>query len=110
MKTSKNRLTLDYADLPDLKAALGGLSPGDRCTVEFELMVTANDDGSITGDIEGVCYDCEEEDSKEADSEGSAEPTTEEPVMVVISKRNTSGKKKKPDSSSEDSDEGDEEV
>ena len=103
MKTSKNRLTLDYADLPDLKAALGGLSPGDRCTVEFELMVTANDDGSITGDIEGVSYDCSEEDSKKADTEGSAEPTTEEPVMAVISKRNTSGKKKKPDSATEDS-------
>ena len=94
MSPSKNRLNLDYADLPDLKAALGGLQPSDRCEVTFRLMVVKNDDGGLEGDIEGVEYDTgdAEGESEDAQSSGEVETDSAEPIMVVIAKRNKSAK------------------
>jgi len=93
MKTSKNRLTLDFKDLPDLKAALGGLAPGDRCRVSFDLMVVSNDDEQIESDIEEIEYDIPGDDGES--EKGEVETSSDEPVMAVIAKRSDSSKKKK---------------
>lgn len=102
MASKKNSLTLDYRDLPDLKAALGGLTPGDRCSVCFDLMVTANGDERLEGTVEEVEYECEGEE-EEMDS-GSAEPTADEPVMVAVVARNMKKSKKPEKEDEEDAD------
>lgn len=95
MTTNKNRLRIDYKDMQDLKAALGGVEPGQRIVVEFELMVVANDDDFLETDIEGVSYESPElEDSEEPALSGSAVPTADEPVMVEVM-RNSASKKPK---------------
>jgi hypothetical protein len=92
MKTSRNRLMLDYKDLPDLKSALGGLSPGDRCSVTFELMVVENSDDSLEGDIEKVEY--EVDGAAEDEESGEVETSSEDPVMAAVVKRSDAKKKK----------------
>lgn len=102
VQTVKNRLTLDFKDHPELKAALGGLVPHDSFCLKFEMMVIQNDENGIVGDIEEIEYETPDAGGDEEKS-GEVEPTSEEPVMVVIAARKTKDAKKKSDYSADDS-------
>lgn len=91
MTSSKNKFRLEYADNPDLKSALGGLSSGDDCSIELKLQVVSNDDTGLEGNIEEITYDTPG-DSKDGGSD-TVEPSAEEPVLAVILKRSDTSKK-----------------
>ena len=94
MKTTKNRLFLDYADHPELQAALGGLTASDDFCLEFRMMVVSNDAKGIEGSIESIEYETPAADGDDKET-GEVEPTAEDPVMVVITARNKRDEKKK---------------
>jgi len=94
MKNAKNRLLLDYKDLPDLKAGLGGLAAGDTFDVTFKLTVVDNAEDHVESNIDEVEYSVPNSDSGEADT-GETEPSSDEPVMAVVVKRNAKDAKKK---------------
>lgn len=74
----KNTLSLDFRDNPELKAALGGKQPGDKITVEFDLMVKDVTDEGLDASIE--CVYCDNDEGDPAEAAVSAD----EPVMVVM--------------------------
>lgn len=94
MKNVKNRLLLDYKDLPDLKAGLGGLSAGDTFEVTFKLTVVDNAEDHVESNIDEVEYSVPNPDTGEADT-GEVESSSDEPVMAVVVKRNEKAAKKK---------------
>ena len=81
---AKNSLDLDYKDNPDLSDLLSGKQPGDRVTIELELMVKSNDQAHFEGDVESVSVETEE--SEDETEDGSAEVDADSPVRAIISK------------------------
>jgi hypothetical protein len=86
----KDAITLNYKDNDELKAALGGKEPGDRCKITLDVLVSANSDEAFDGSIEGVELD----ESYEEKEETVSEEVDEDPVMEVISKKNAGRSKK----------------
>jgi hypothetical protein len=85
MDSKTNTLRLDFRDNPELKTLLGGLAPGDRVTLELELMAKSVDDESFEAVVEGIAVEGEESEDESAEPvSGSVEPTADEPVMVVM--------------------------
>jgi hypothetical protein len=90
----KNKLALEFADNPELKAALGGKEPGDRIELTFEVMVVSTDDERFEADIESVTVDGETDESADADADT--------PVMALIIGKPKTGKTSKSGKKSED--------
>ncbi len=93
MQNKTNTLSLDFKDNPELKAALGGLEPGDRVTIEIELMTSAVDGERFEAVVEGIAVEGEAETEDEEGEPTSVEPSADEPVMVVMAVK---GKGEKP--------------
>lgn len=98
MTPSKNRLHLDYKDSPDLKAAAGGLAPGERLTIELSVMVSANNDDYLEADVEEISLETEAEEGDETEV-AKATPSEDEPVMVEVMRE--AKRKSKPEVASE---------
>lgn len=85
----KDQITLNYADNDELKAALGGKEPGDKCRITLDVLVSANSDEAFDASIEGVELEDSYEEDEDTDTE-SEEPASEEdedPVMGVMAKK-----------------------
>lgn len=91
-----NTLVLDFKDNPDLQSALAGKQPGDRVTLEIEVMVTAVDDEKFEGDVESITTEDAEGEEETAEVDADA------PVMAVFVKRKKSKKSEKDEKSEED--------
>lgn len=93
----KNKLALDFRDNPDLKSLLGGKQPGDRLTLEFEVMVTSVDEETFEAEIESITPDSDGEDAETVDVD------TESPVSATLIKPPRTSKKTDDNSTTEDS-------
>lgn len=94
MSPTSNVLKLDMRDNPDLKAALGGLEPGSKLSLEFELMVNSVDDESFEASIESIVFDGEAGDDETPATEpisGEVTPTAEQPVAAAIMTEESDG-------------------
>jgi len=79
-----NTLSLSYADNPDLKLQLGQAQPGDKITLEIEVMVKSNDGDQFDAVVESIT---ESEPTEAADSEEEDMPEDEAPAMVLVVKK-----------------------
>lgn len=96
MDSSANVLKLDLRDNDELKTTLGGKQPGDRVTLEFDIVVRNVTDDAFEGNIDAIYTD------GGSDEDETAYPDAESPVMVVMVKGK--GKKPKKDNESDVSD------
>lgn len=81
---AKNSIIFDFRDNPDLKALIGGKQPGDKLTLEIDVMVTSVDEETFEATIESISTDSEEEDSAEVDAESPVN------AILVVSKKKKS--------------------
>lgn len=90
MDSKSNTLRLDFRDNPELQALLGGLSPGDRVTLELDLMAKSVDSESFEAVVENISVEGEETETEEGETtsaSGEVEPTSDEPVMIVMASK-----------------------
>lgn len=85
----RNKVTLDYKDNPELRAAFQGKAVGDKCTLEVELQVDELTEEGLVGTIESITPEGYEPPS--SDDTVEIEPESDEPVTMVIGSK---GKKK----------------
>lgn len=78
MDASKNEISFDYANNPDLAEIFSGKKPGDKCSIELDLMVKEADEKKARCVIEKVSYDTDTDDTKEA------EPAPDEPMKMDV--------------------------
>lgn len=71
------KIIIDYADNPNLKAALEMKEPGEDCEITLKLSTIEAGSETFEASVEEIIYDFEGE-------EMTVEPTTEEPVNLTM--------------------------
>ena len=93
--STKNKITIDFLDNPQLADFFGGKQTGDSFEVTIKGTVGTVSGESMSGSLDEVCLpgdempmmDGEDDEGEDGEEGGSVTPTGEEPAAITIRAR-----------------------
>lgn len=86
MEIAKNEIRIDVRNNPKLKEYFSRKEPGDKCTIEIDMVVRAQTEDAVIGTVESMAPSgYKEKDPETGKTEKEIEPSADDSLMVDIS-------------------------